>query len=115
MKTASGGGRPWAAMLAFGLTCGLFWAGPCWSQEAPAQESTAASFIKPSPDRQCDEHNRSWKVTSEHTYRSIKVVVRWSAVGAKEMQEEFILAPGATRALGCAARLDIVSAEIMAF
>ncbi|HEY0939640.1 MAG TPA: hypothetical protein VGE08_06050 [Steroidobacter sp.] len=109
MKTASGGGRLLAAVFAFGLT----WAGLCSSQDA--QEPAVTSFIKPSPDRQCDEHNRSWKVTSEHTYRSIKVVVRWNAVGAKEMQEEFILAPGATRALGCAAQLEVVSAEIMEF
>lgn len=111
MKSASGGGRLRAAVFAFGLT----WAGLCSSQETASQEPAATSFVKPSPDRQCDEHNRSWKVTSEHTYRSIKVVVRWNAVGAKEMQEEFILAPGATRALGCAAQLEVVSAEIMQF
>lgn len=112
MKSASGGARPlWAALLAFGATL----AGPCLAQDPAAQEPTAASFIQPSPDRDCDEFNRSWKVTSQHTYLSIKVVVRWNAVGAKEMQEEFILAPGATRALGCAAKLEIVSAEIMQF
>lgn len=111
MKIASGGGRLSAAVFAFGLA----WAGLCPAQDAPAQEPPATSFIKPSPDRQCDEHNRSWKVTSEHTYRSIKVVVRWNAVGAKSMQEEFILAPGATRALGCAAQLEVIAAEIMQF
>jgi hypothetical protein len=100
----------WAAVLAFGLTSSVFWAGPCLAQEPAAQ-----SFIVPSPDRQCDEFNRSWKVSNQHTHLSIKVVVRWTAVGAKQMQEEFILAPGGTRALGCAAQLDIVSAELMQF
>jgi hypothetical protein len=108
MKTALGGGRLGAAVLAFGL----IWGGAGWSQEAPPP---ATSFIKPTPDRQCDEHNRSWKVTNEHTYRSIKVLVRWIAVGAKQMQEEFILTPGGARALGCAAQLEIVAAEIMEF
>lgn len=112
MHIVSGGTRPgWAAVLLVGLTL----AGPGLAQTPAAQEPAAVSFIQPTPDRDCDEHNRSWKVTSQHTYLSIKVVVRWSAVGAKEMQEEFILAPGATRALGCAARLEIVSAEIMQF
>jgi hypothetical protein len=107
MKSTSGGARPAAA----GLLCFALLA----ATSALAQEPEAASYIVPSPDRQCDEFNRSWKVTSQHTYRSIKVVVRWTAVGAKQMQEEFILAPGATRALGCAADLEIVSAEIMDF
>jgi hypothetical protein len=112
MQIASGGTRPIrAGMLAIGLTL----AGLCLAQQPAAQEPTAASFLVPSPDRQCDEFNRSWKVTSQHTYLSIKVVVRWTAVGAKDMQEEFILAPGATRALGCGAKLEIVSAEIMQF
>lgn len=112
MHIVSGGTRSaWAAVLAFALFCA---AGPGLAQEAAAP-SAAADFIQPTPDRQCDEHNRSWKVTNQHTYLSIKVVVRWAAVGAKEMQEEFILAPSATRALGCAAKLEIVSAEIMQF
>jgi hypothetical protein len=95
-----------AAVLSFAVIL----ADPC-----AAQEPTAASFIQPTTDRQCDEFNRSWKVTSQHTYLSIKVVVRWSAVGAKELQEEFILPPGMTRAIGCGAKLEIVSAEIMQF
>lgn len=112
MQIASGGIRPLrAAMLAFGLLAvELLGAGPCL-----AQEPAATSFVVPTPDKQCDEFNRSWKVTNQHTYLSIKVVVRWNAVGAKDMQEEFILAPSATRALGCAAKLEIVSAEIMQF
>jgi hypothetical protein len=92
------------------LAFGLILAGPCL-----AQEPTPESFIQPTPDKQCDEFNRSWKVTSQHTYLSIKVVVHWNAVGAKEMREEFILLPGATRALGCAEKIEIVSAEIMQF
>jgi predicted cobalt transporter CbtA len=107
MQIVLGGTRPsWAAVLAFGL----IFAGPCLAQD-PAPES----FISPTPDKQCDEFNRSWKVTNQHTYLSIKVVVRWNAVGAKEMQEEFILPPGTTRALGCGAELKIVSAQIMQF
>jgi hypothetical protein len=107
MQIASGGTRPlWAAVLVLGLIL----AGP-----GQAQDAAPETFIKPTPDRDCDEHNRSWKVTNQHTYLSIKVVVRWSAVGAKEMQEDFILPPGSTRALGCAAKLEIVSAEIMQF
>lgn len=112
MQIASGDTRPaWAAVLAIGLMS----AGPCLAQEPAAQEPTPESFIQPTPDRQCDEFNRSWRVTSQHTYLSIKVVVRWNAVGASEMQEEFILPPGGTRALGCAAKLEIVSAQIMQF
>jgi hypothetical protein len=107
MKTVSGGARPIAAAVLIFVSVV---AGPCL-----AEEPAPASFIVPTPDKQCDEFNRSWKVTSQHTYRSIKVVVRWTAVGAKEMQEEFVLAPGATRALGCAANVEIVSAEIMQF
>lgn len=108
MHRALGGtGSGWAAVL-----IGMTWIGVCPAQETAA---SASSFIEPSPDRQCDEFNRSWKVTSKHTFLSIKVVVRWEAVGAKEMQEEFILPPGGTRALGCAAKLDIVSAELMQF
>lgn len=107
MKSTSGGARPaGAGLLAFALLV---------AASALAQDPEAASYIVPTPDRQCDEFNRSWKVTSQHTYRSIKVVVRWTAVGAKQMQEEFILAPGGTRALGCAANLEIVSAQIMDF
>lgn len=107
MRNGSGGTRPLvAAALAFGLTLAP-WCG--------AQEPAAASFIVPSTDKQCDEFNRSWVVASQHTYLSIKVRVRWFAVGAKEMQEEFVLSPGASRAIGCAAELEIVSAEIMQF
>lgn len=107
MKTTLGGARPMAVgLLTFALSV---------TASSLAEEPEPASFVVPSADRQCDEFNRSWKVSSQHTYRSIKVVVRWSAVGAKEMQEEFILAPGATRALGCAANIEIVSAQIMEF
>lgn len=107
MRTASGGTRLLAAaVLAFGLTM----AGLC-----PAQERAAASFIQPTTDKQCDQYNRSWVVSSQHTYLSIKVRVRWSAVGAKEMTEEILLAPGASRAIGCASELEIVWAEIMQF
>jgi hypothetical protein len=107
MKKTPGGIRPTAAaMLVFGMTL----AG--WSV---ADTPAAADFIVPTTDRQCDEFNRSWVVANRHTYSSIKVLVRWSAVGAKEMQEEFILTPGGTRAIGCAAKLEVVSAEIMQF
>lgn len=107
MRIAPGGTRPLpAAVLAFGVAL----AGLC-----SAEEPSAASFIEPTADRQCDEFNRSWFVTNRHTFSSIKVLVRWSAVGAKEMQEEFILSPGSGRALGCASKLEIVSAEIMQF
>ncbi|GFE82617.1 hypothetical protein GCM10011487_46170 [Steroidobacter agaridevorans] len=107
MKKALGVTRPLlAAVLAFGITL----AGLC-----AAQEPAAADFVEPTTDRQCDEFNRSWVVTSRHTYLSIKVQVRWSAVGAKEMQEEFILSPGSSRAIGCASKLEVVSAEIMQF
>jgi hypothetical protein len=54
-------------------------------------------------------------LSSQHTYLSIKVRVRWSAVGAKEMQEEFVLSPRASRALGCGSELQIMSAEILQF
>jgi hypothetical protein len=93
-------------MLAFGLAL----PGLC-----AAEEPAAASFIQPKPDKQCDQFNRSWVVSSQHTYLSIKVVVRWSAHGAKEMREEFVLSPGASRALGCASELEIVAAELMQF
>lgn len=73
------------------------------------------SFIQPKADKQCDEFNRSWVVSNQHTYLSIKVQVRWSAIGAKEVQEEFVLSPGASRALGCASELEILRAEIMQF
>lgn len=107
MQKTQGGTRLWsAAVLAFGMVL----PGLCG-----AQEPAATDFVKPASDRQCDEFNHSWVVTSQHTYLSIKVVVRWAATGAKEMQEEFILAPGASRALGCASKVDIVSAEIMQF
>jgi hypothetical protein len=107
MKQVTGGTRPLAvAVLAFGLTL---------PELSAAQEPAAADFVVPTTDRQCDEFNRSWVVTSRHTYLSIKVQVRWSAVGAKEMQEEFILSPGSSRAIGCASKLEVVSAEIMQF
>lgn len=107
MQNIKGGTRllP-AAVLAFGIIL------PGW---CAAQEPAATSFIKPASDRQCDEFNHSWVVTSQHTYLSIKVVVRWAVTGAKDMQEEFILAPGASRALGCASKVEVVSAEIMQF
>jgi hypothetical protein len=54
-------------------------------------------------------------VANRHTYLSIKVRVRWAAVGAKEMEEEFILSPAGGRAIGCASKLEIVSAEILQF
>ncbi|MBL8268157.1 hypothetical protein [Steroidobacter sp.] len=94
-----------AVTLAFGM---LF------AGSGSAQES-ALSFVVSTPDRQCDEFNRSWVVSSTHTYLSIKVQAKWSAVGAKEMQEEFILSPGSSRAIGCAAKLEIVAAEILQF
>lgn len=107
MKNESGGTR---SLLAAALAFGLALAPLCG-----AQETAAANFIVPSTDKQCDEFNRSWVVANQHTYLSIKVRVRWSAVGAKEMQEEFLLSPGASRAIGCAAELEIVSAELMQF
>lgn len=108
MNNTSGGTRPLlAAVLAFGFALAPAVCG--------AQEPAAASFIVPTTDKQCDEFNRSWVVASQHTYLSIKVRVRWSAVGAKEMEEEFVLSPGASRAIGCAAELEIVAAEIMQF
>lgn len=107
MRIIKGGRKPLPiAVLAFGVG----FAGVC-----TAQEPTAESFIEPRPDKQCDEFNRSWVVGSRHTYLSIKVRVRWAAVGAKEMEEEFVLSPGASRALGCGAKLEILSAEIMQF
>lgn len=95
-----------AAMLAFGVVL---------AESSAAQEPTPVSFILPTSDKQCDQFNRSWVVASKHTHLSIKVVVKWSAVGAKEMQEEIVLSPGASRAIGCASELQIVSAEIMPF
>lgn len=92
------------------LTCGILVARLC-----PAEEAPAASFIVSTPDLQCDEFNRSWKVTNQHSYLSIKVTMRWHAVGAKEMQEEFILAPRAIRGIGCAPSVELVSAELMQF
>ena len=107
MKNASGGTQPVrAALLAFGI--GL-------AAPAAAQEPTAESYILPTADKQCDQSNRSWVVASRHTQLSIKVVVKWSALGAKEMQEEIVLSPGKSRAIGCASELQIVSAEIMPF
>lgn len=107
MKFVSGGRKPWhVVLLAFGV--GL--ADLCMAQEPPA-----STFIEPRPDKQCDQFNRSWVVASKHSYLSIKVRVRWAAVGAKKMEEEFVLSPGASRALGCGAELEIVSAEIMQF
>jgi hypothetical protein len=107
MKTA-----PLASLLipAVLLTWGMILARVCTAEEAPA-----TSFVVPTPDRQCDEFNRSWKVTNQHSYLSIKVTIRWHAVGAKEMQEEFILAPRAIRAIGCAPNVEIVAAELLQF
>jgi len=107
MKQNLGGTRRVAAaVLAFGLTL---------VELCVAQEPVGTDFIETKTDRQCDEFNRSWVVTSRHTHLSIKVRVSWSAVGAKEMQEEFVLSPGAGRAIGCASTLAVVSAEIMQF
>jgi hypothetical protein len=100
------------AVLAFGIVLGDLCAA---AEEAPAKEPPATEFIVSSTDKQCDEFNRSWVVTNKHTYRSIKVRVRWSAVGAKQMQEEFILSPSGGRAIGCASQLEIVAAEILQF
>ena len=107
MRNASGGTRP---LLAAVMIVGLALAGEC-----AAEEPAAASFVVPTSDKQCDQYNRSWVVANRHTHLSIKVQVRWAAVGAKEMREEFVLSPGASRALGCGAELEIVSAEIMQF
>jgi hypothetical protein len=107
MKFVSGGMRPLlAAVLAFGIIL---------AGSTAAQEPTAESFILPTTDKQCDQFNRSWVVANQHTHLSIKVRVRWSAVGAKEMEEEMVLSPGGSRAIGCAAELKVVSAEIMQF
>ena len=105
MKNMSGDKQP---LLAAVLAVAMIPAG-----SFAAEEPTAVSFILPTADKQCDEFNRSWVVASQHTYHSIKVRVRWSAVGAKEMQEELVLSPGASRAIGCASELQIVWAEIM--
>lgn len=107
MKNSLGATRPLpAVVLALGITL---------AELCAAQEPAAADFVVPSTDRQCDEFNRSWVVSSRHTHLSIKVQVRWSAVGAKDMQEEFILSPGGSRAIGCASKLEVISAEIMQF
>lgn len=107
MRQDRGNTRPLpAAVLAFGITL---------AELCAAQEPVATDFIVPTTDRQCDEFNRSWVVANKHTYLSIKVRVKWSAVGAKEMQEEFILSPGGGRAIGCASKLEVVSAEILQF
>jgi hypothetical protein len=107
MRNASGGKRPIPAAI---MVCVLALAGEC-----AAEEAAAASFVVPTADKQCDQFNRSWVLANQHTYHSIKVQVRWSAVGAHEVKEEFVLSPGATRALGCASELEIMSAEIMQF
>jgi hypothetical protein len=109
MKYASGGTRPLAAAV---MVFGLALAEECAAQEVAA---APASFVVPTADKQCDEFNRSWVVANQHTYHSIKVQVRWSAVNARVVQEEFVLAPGTSRALGCASELEILSAEIMQF
>jgi hypothetical protein len=107
MRQAQGGARLLqAAVLTFAITL----AGLC-----AAQEPAATDFIVSTTDRPCDEFNRSWVVANRHTYLSIKVRVRWAAVGAKEMEEEFILSPAGGRAIGCASKLEIVSAEILQF
>lgn len=95
-----------AAVLAFGITL---------AELCAAEEPAATEFIVQTTDRQCDEFNRSWVVANRHTYLSIKVRVKWSAVGAKEMEEEFILSPAGGRAIGCASKLEVVSAEILKF
>lgn len=107
MKQISGGIRPLRAAV---LVSAMTLAGLC-----VAQTPTAADFIVPTMDKQCDEFNRSWVVSNKHTHLSIKVQVKWSATGAREMQEEFILSPGEARAIGCASKLDVLSAEIMQF
>ena len=90
MKIASGVTRPaLAAVLGFGVML---------AESSGAQEPTAVSYIEPTADKQCDQYNRSWVVASKHTHLTIKVVVKWSAVGAREMQEEIVLSPGASRA-----------------
>lgn len=107
MRNALGGALPLsAAVLAIGITL----AGLC-----SAEEPAAVSFIEKTSDKQCDQYNHSWVVSSQHTYHSIKVLVKWWAVGAREMQEELVLSPGASRALGCASKVEIASAEIMQF
>jgi len=106
MRNALGGPPLLVVVLAVGITM----AGAC-----AADEPAAGSFVDAVTDKVCDQFNRSWFVTSKHTYLSIKVTVRWSAVGAKEMQEEFVLPPSGGRAIGCAAELKIVSAQIMQF
>lgn len=107
MKQVSGGIRPLAAAV---LALAMALADVC-----VAQQPDAADFIVPTMDRQCDEFNRSWVVSNKHTYLSIKVQVKWSATGAREMQEEFILSPGEARAIGCASKLEVLSAQIMQF
>ena len=107
MKQARCGTR---TLLAAMPALGILLSAPC-----AAQDPAAADFIVPTTDRQCDAFNRSWVVASRHTHLSIKVRVKWSAVGAKEMEEEFILTPGGNRAIGCAAKLEVLSAEIMQF
>lgn len=107
MQKIKGGTRLWSTAV---LTFGMILPALC-----TAQEPAATDFVKPVSDRQCDEFNHSWVVTSQHTYLSIKVTVRWAATGAKDMQEEFILAPGASRALGCASKVEVLAAEIMQF
>lgn len=107
MGQVQGNTRPLSAVvLAFGIAL---------AELCTAAEPAAADFIVSSTDRQCDEYNRSWTVANRHTYLSIKVRVRWSAVGAKEMEEEFVLSPAGGRAIGCAAKLEVLSAEIMQF
>jgi len=107
MKKNPGGTRlVVAAVLAFGITL---------TQLCVAQETAATDFIQSTTDRQCDEHNRSWTVANRHTYLSVKVRVRWSAVGAKAMEEEFVLSPGQGRAIGCASTLEVVAAELLQF
>ena len=108
MRNATGGRL---SLLAAVLACGITMAGVC----AAAEERAPASFLMTTPDKQCDEFNKSWVVSSQHTYLSIKVRVRWSAVGAKEMEEEFVLSPGASRALGCASEVQIAWAEVQQF
>jgi hypothetical protein len=106
MRNAKGGPPLFVVVAAVGITM----AGAC-----AAEETAAETFVRTVTDKVCDQFNRSWAVTNEHTYLSIKVTVWWSAVGAKEMQEEFVLPPSGGRTIGCAAELKIVTAQIMHF
>lgn len=107
MKTAPLAARP--------LTAAVLGLGMIVARVGSGEEAPATSYVVPTPDLKCDEFNRSWKVTNQHSYLSIKVTIRWHAVGAKEMQEEFVLAPRDSRAIGCAPGVEVVAAELMQF